>query len=109
MLDREAFLKSSPPERVVELSTGSVRVRGISRAEALTLKGQDLSVLEPRIIQFGLVEPELSAADVDEWYLHANCLDVDIMVRAISELSGLSAAAPKSDVPGVTEQPRSGV
>lgn len=106
-MDKEAFLKPALPERYLGLSVGRVKVRGLSRAEHVSLQAlkDDLGALERSIVQMGLVEPPLTLEEVATWYASALSDDVDAIVAAVSELSGTSKGSPKSGVPGVPGEP----
>lgn len=108
MIDREAFLKHRLGERTVELpGVGMVRVRGLSREEAFSLKKEkDTEAMERKLVLLGLVEPKLSAEDVAEWYAHAPAGEIDLIVGPIQELSALNEGAAKSDVPQVRGRQR---
>lgn len=108
MVDKEMFLKVPMPEKEVDLpGLGTVRVRGLSRAEVLTLsemKG-DTGRLERAIIRLGVADPQLSDGEVAAWYESAPAGHTDLIVDAVSVLSGMSKEAPKSGVLGIREQP----
>lgn len=104
MIDREAFLKAVLPEEVIALpGVGDVRVRGLSRSEALSLAKakDDPQALEMLIVRLGLVEPALSEEECKAWFASAPAGLVDPIVKAVERLSGLGEGAPKSGVPGV--------
>lgn len=104
-MDREALLKGLTPEREVELSAGTVRVRGLTRAEvtALAPLKDDLPDLERSILLLGFVDPVLSEEDIAVWYATAANSDVDRAVTAISEATGMAPDSPKSGVPGLRD------
>ncbi|HKY76000.1 MAG TPA: hypothetical protein VJS45_07665 [Acidimicrobiia bacterium] len=108
MIDREAFLKHRLGERTVELpGVGPVRVRGLSREEAFSLKKEpDPEAMERRLVEIAMVEPKLSAEDVAEWYAHAPAGEIDLVVNPIQELSALAEGAAKRDVPAVRGRSR---
>lgn len=108
MIDKEAFLKSSLPERTFDLDGDEVTVRGLSRAEVVALQAlkADLAALERRILELGFVDPALDAGEVERWYTAAPAGHTDKVVAAITDLSGMTAAAPKSGVPGVRGEQR---
>ena len=104
MIDKEVFLKASTPEETVTLpGVGDVRVRGLSRNEAVSLAAvkSDPAALEQLIIRLGLVDPTLTADDVAAWYASAPAGLTDLIVNAVERLSGLTGDAPKSGVSGV--------
>jgi hypothetical protein len=103
-MDKDAFLKVRLPERSVEIpGVGTVRVRGLTRAEAVEAKraGDDVAALEQKIIFFGLVDPPLSESEVESWYSSAPAGEVDLIVNTIVDISALEEGAPKSGVPEV--------
>lgn len=108
MIDKEAFLKSSLPERCVDLDGAEVTVRGLSRAEVVALQAlkDNLAALEQRILELGFVDPPMDAADAERWYTSAPAGQIDRVVAAISDLSGMTPTAPKSGVPGVRGEQR---
>lgn len=106
MIDREAFLKPRLPERELDLpGIGTILIRGLSREDVVAMQPlkHDTAALEQRIIELGIVSPALSAADVAAWYSTALSGDVDRIVDAITELSGVSKGGPKSGLPGLPE------
>lgn len=110
MIDKEVFLKATSPEETVELpGIGEVRVRGLTRAEAVSLSPvkDDVRRLECRILLLGLVDPVLTEAEMSAWYEAAPSRAVDLLIAAIDSLSGLSEGAAKSGVPAVRARRRS--
>lgn len=84
----------------------SVRLRGISRYEYMLASkamlaegGGDLAKFESMVVDFGLVEPNLSLGQVTAWMKSPGALkDFQSVHEAIMELSGLRAGADKSDL-----------
>jgi hypothetical protein len=108
-MDKDAFLKVRLPERSVEIEgVGTVRVRGLSRVEALDVRntGGDVDRAEKKIIFYGLVDPTLTEEEVTAWYAAAPAGEIDQLVNPIVELSGLAEGAAKSGVPEVRREPR---
>lgn len=104
MIDKDAFLKASTPEETICLpGVGDVRVRGLTRSEAVSLSEvkSDTPALERLIVRLGLVQPALSEAEVEAWYESAPSGLTDLIVNAVTRLSGADESAPKSGVPGV--------
>lgn len=106
MIDKEAFLKASTPERDVGVSSGVVRVRGLTRREQLNVQvyADDLEALECHIIALSLVDPALTLEEVVEWYRVAPAGDTDLITKASADLSGIGPDAPKSGVPGIRSE-----
>jgi hypothetical protein len=104
MIDKETFLKARLPEREVDLpGVGTVRVRGLTRAEALEVQALqgDVAAMEQKVIHFGLVDPVLTNAEIACWYGAVTAGEIDLLVNPISEMSGLTEGAPKRGVPEV--------
>lgn len=92
MTDKERFLKARLPEKDVDIpGVGTVRVRGLSRAEAGKLKGflDDPEAGEVFVLTAGLIDPALSEGEVREWLAGAPTDEVESVTNAILGLSGL--------------------
>lgn len=95
MIDKTVLLKSRLSERVVEiLGLGEVRVRALSRAEVMDMQeGRERRGqlgTEAWCLAVGLVEPELSEEEATELLQHSPGAELQPVVDAIFELSGLS-------------------
>lgn len=89
-------------EEDVEITAGTVKVRSLTGAEAslvtqgaiLIRPGRDTKfsadVRQKLILQYGIVEPRLEAADVATFVATCKAGDVDKLVEKIDELSGTS-------------------
>lgn len=87
-------------EHVVE-GVGTVRIRGLSRAEVLALqKVGDVAATDRRMLSLALVEPELTEAEVGEWQAASGPMEIERLTEAIRDLSGMGVGASKSGVPG---------
>lgn len=77
----------------------AVKVRGMSRMELmLTRKGtEDPAVIEQRMLAFCLVEPRMTAKQVEAWQKASTPMVMAPVTEAIRELSGLGEGADKSD------------
>jgi hypothetical protein len=100
-MDKAALLKGFLPEGDVELpsGTGAVRVRGLSRVEAVQvqtgLEETDVDELEIRAIARGMLDPKMTEDDVRTWREVTAAADLQAVAKRISELSNLDAQAPK--------------
>lgn len=105
MLSREEILAKRLKERVVEIpGVGQVKVRALTRDQVVKIRSDgemDIAEMEQKLITAGLVEPQLSAEDVKAWYEGSPAGELSPVSEAITELSGLSVTAAKSDVPSV--------
>jgi hypothetical protein len=98
VIDRDALLKARLPERTLDIDgVGTIRVRALSRAEALEVRacGEDLAGMEQKILTFGLVDPALSPDDVANWYRAAPAGEIEPITNAIVAMSGLADDAAK--------------
>lgn len=96
-MDKELLFKSRLPEADVDIpGVGTVRVRGLSRAEAMllhSLKGPE--AIERKILALGLVDPILTEAEVGKWQRASIAGELGPVATKISELSGLNPGSDK--------------
>ena len=85
------------PEREVELpGLGTVRVRGLSRAEHARASNTDNpSYAERRAIATALIDPVMTEQEVATWQRRSPAGELAPVVLAIMELSGATPQAPK--------------
>lgn len=109
-IDKAALLKGFLPEATVSLPSGAgeVRVRGLSRIEAVQLsraidKGLDGVDAEVLACSLGMLEPKLTEDEVSAWREVALAADVQAVAGRISELSNMDEKAGK----GPTSRSRS--
>jgi len=115
-LDKAALLKRKRSDRTepVDLGEGTVTVRGLSRGEinrARAAAGKanrdnQVETLDNHFIAAGLVDPEMTVAEVAEWLENAPAGDSVAVLSTIQELSGLAEGAQKSGNAGVRKRPR---
>lgn len=97
-MDKELLFSSALDDAEVEISRGKVRVRGLSRAEIHGMnRGKDPNptLVEQRTVQLGLVDPELTLDEVQRWYTVAPAGDIQKIVNAVLDLSGMTDGADK--------------
>jgi hypothetical protein len=82
---------------------GTVRVRPLTRGEALQVVGveRDKRELEAQIVAWAMVEPKLTEAEVRTWMDNSAAGELQALTQFITKLSGLGEGAPKSGLPGV--------
>src|SRR5690242_13803211 len=106
-MDKSALFKARFPEADVEIGIGKVRVRGLSRAEVMKIakaadaKGVDGDrglALEQKMLFMAMVEPELTEAEVAEWYEMATVGELEPVIEKVQELSGMLQGQSKSDL-----------
>jgi hypothetical protein len=78
---------------------GTVRVRGLSRFEALATKGVDNAAASERMmLHFALVDPTLTEAEAGQWQRVSEASELEPVTRKIAELSGMGPDAAKDAV-----------
>lgn len=101
MLTREEILAKAVDQEVVTLpSGGQVKVRGLTRDEALEVQEAEGTAARDNVtIARGLVEPTLTVDEVAAWAQSAPAADSIEISRAIARLSGMTEGAGKSGPP----------
>ena len=85
-----------------------VIIRGLTRNEALEVRAcETVGEMDSLMISFGLVEPVMTAADVDAWGAGDDAGTMIRLSNRISELSGMVEGAGKSGVPSPRKRRRS--
>lgn len=91
-LTKEEILARQLGREVVDIGAGqTVTVRGMTRAEAATLRDldqDDVIALEARCIAMTLVEPVMTEAEVRQWLEVEGADVVQLVVDAVNRLSG---------------------
>lgn len=82
---------------------GTVRVRGMSREELLEWRSLDAAVGDRKVLAACLLDPVLTEDEVATWQKHSSPLEIEGVLEAIRDLSGLGEGATKSGVSGVRE------
>lgn len=99
-VDKESLLKARLPEADVDLpGVGTVRVRGLSRAEVLEIQkvaGSGTAMLERRMIAVAMVAPRMSEGEVREWQEASPAGELEPVTDKIQELSGVAADSAKA-------------
>ena len=99
-MNKELLFKPRLPESDVEVpGVGTVRVRGLSRAEALLVRDAvDRAKGEQKILSLAMVDPKLTEAEVAAWQSASVALEIEAVTDKIMELSGMSESAAKEAV-----------
>jgi hypothetical protein len=109
-MDKSALVRPRLSEEDVEIpGVGTVRVRALSRAEALKVTDTEMPVarMEQLLLSMAMLDPVMSEQDVAEWQSAASAGELEPITKVIQRLSGLAQGAAKSGVPGDGEQPGS--
>lgn len=77
-----------------------VRVRGLTRAEALRVVGQEMTAAESerKLLALALVDPVMTEDDVRQWQKVAPAGELQPVEEAIRRLSGLGASVVKEEI-----------
>ncbi len=107
MIEKEALFKARLPEREVDVAgVGTVRVRGLSRPEGFEVKQvKGEREIEVAILSRALVDPTLSADEVRQWQAAATAGELEPVVTAVLELSGLVPPSMREAVNSFRVQP----
>lgn len=97
-MDKELLFKPRLEERDVELDVGVVRVRALTRSEAMQFQGtHDAAQLEVKMIAISVVDPKLSEDDVRRWQDASPAGELQKVVDVIVEMSGMLKEAGKQN------------
>ena len=105
------LLKPRVSEGEVELDgIGTVRVRGLSRAEVyMTQQAKGTEAMERKILALGMVDPPMTEAEVAEWQRSSPAGEMEPVTVKIQELSGIGKAAEKQAMQSFRDEPGEGV
>jgi hypothetical protein len=97
VISKEQLLKQALPEEEVDLpGRGTVRVRSLTRAEALQVNAAGPYDAEVIALTAGLVDPVLTADEVRQLLDATAATELQPAVDAIMRLSGMVEGAQKS-------------
>lgn len=107
-MDKSALFKDRLPEAEVEIpGLGSVRVRGLTRAEVLNVRkatddehmdGPRALTLERKLLAKAMVDPALTEAEVGKWQEMGTPGELEPVIEKVQELSGLLPGNSKSSL-----------
>lgn len=101
-VDKELLFKPRLPEADVDVpGVGTVRVRALSRVEALSIQNVKdgpgrVEAIERKMLALALVDPELTEAEVGKWQKASAAGELEPVTNKISELSGMTDDAAKA-------------
>ena len=103
MLDKAALLAQRDQEtEEVELPNlgGTVRVRGLTRREALQLQGKPMPAdeAERKLLALAMLDPILTEDEVRQWQRNAPAGELEPIGAAIRRLSGMTQTAVKEEM-----------
>lgn len=98
-MDKDQLFKPRLAEREVEIDAGTVRVRALSRQEVLDMReldAKDLARVDQVILAKAMVDPKITEEEVAQWQAAAAAGEIETVIDAISEISGLTELASKN-------------
>lgn len=98
MIGRDELFKARLTEETFNIEgVGEVRIRSLSRAEALSVKNMEMAydALERKLISMAMVEPKLTEEDVAKWQDASPAGELEPVTTAILGLSGMATDSPK--------------
>lgn len=107
-LDKAALFASRLPEQDVDVDgLGTIRIRSLSRAEVLGMRGKDIEVveMERRLMSAAMVDPKLTEDEVGQWQAASAAGELEPITKAIMALSGLDVEAPKQAMTTFRDRP----
>lgn len=106
-MDKELLFKPRLTEEDVEIpGVGTVRVRALSRAEAMIVSDvKGTEARERKILAFGMVDPQMTEAEVGRWQKAATAGEVNAVALRIATISGLLDGAAKEAVKNFRGEP----
>lgn len=93
----------------IDLGRMKVTVKSVTRAEGVKI-GETKGLLdrERKLISWGMVDPELTYQDVEAWQNQPGSSgEIDMVTRAILQLSGMLEDAKKESFQEATGEPES--
>lgn len=100
-VSKEDLFKVKLTEEEVELEgVGAVRVRALTRSEALAVRGLDLTVeeMERKLLAIAMVEPSLTEDEVGQWQAASAAGVMEPLMLRVVELSGMGIDAAKVEM-----------
>lgn len=100
--DKELLFKSSLPEAEVDIpGKGTVRVRALTRTEALSIQHVKegpgrVEAIERKMLALAMVDPEMTEADIGRWQKASAAGEMEPVGRKVQELSGMTEDADKA-------------
>lgn len=98
---KDALFATSLPEEDVDIpGKGTVRVRALTRSEALACQqvkqGPDrVAAIERKMLAMAIVDPEMTEADIGRWQKASTVGEMEPVGAKVQELSGMTEGAAK--------------
>ena len=96
-MDKASLFVLRLPQEDIEIpGVGTIRVRGLSRHEAVVMQAIKGSQEQERImLRFGMVDPQIDEADAKAWQSASPAGELEPVTQLISRLSGMGPQADK--------------
>lgn len=107
MIDKEKLLAERFGVEVVELpGVGEVKVRAMTRGEALQVRGKpdDVGAMERKVLSWTMVDPKMSEEDVKAWQDCSPAGEIQTVFEAVVRLSGMEVDSAKSAYKSVRDE-----
>ncbi len=79
---------------------GTIKLRALNRFQALLIaECKSTEQREIKMLKWGLVDPELTDAEIKRWYAASPAGEIENISKAIARLSGLMEGAAKEQFP----------
>lgn len=90
-MDKDLLFKPRLPEEEMQIpGIGTIRVRGLNRAEAMAIEAaKGIEAKERKIIAFGMVEPQLTESEAGQWQRACPAGELEPVTTKIAQLSGM--------------------
>lgn len=110
IVNKETLLARRLGQEPVEMpGLGWVMVRGLTRGELADIQGLEGPDAERASIAIGMVDPQLTRAEVDTWFDSNAAMEPQPVVNVINRLSGMGKAAQKEAYKSAGDGPDPGV
>lgn len=94
VISKEVFLKGHLPEDTIEVpEIGTVRIRALSRAEALSSTELPSGEREAQVLAWGIVDPAITVEEAQQWRESATPGIVNGLAYEILVLSGMTESS----------------
>lgn len=76
---------------------GTVKIRSLSRAQALELRDKEIPVseMEAKLLVWAMVEPALTLDEVKQWQANTPAGELQPITEEIARISGMVKSSPK--------------
>lgn len=106
-MDKAALLKPRGvwPEAEVDIEGGTVKVRALTRAEAIELRSMSdkPALFDRKTLAYGMADPKLTEKEAGQWQENSLPSEIECVTLKIWELSGVFEGAEKTGVSGAGE------